>query len=44
MKRETFTYDVAQQRVTVYNMGCLVGMQEKLTKGSVDVLVTSPPY
>ena len=29
---------------TVHNMDCIAGMVEKLKKGSIDVVVTSPPY
>ena len=29
---------------TVHNMDCIAGMADKLEKGSIDVVVTSPPY
>lgn len=36
--------DNARHRFALYNMDCLAGMREKLKPGSVDVVVTSPPY
>lgn len=44
MTSDTFTYEAAQHSITIHNMDCIVGMQEKLKRGSVDVMVTSPPY
>ncbi|RMF85147.1 MAG: site-specific DNA-methyltransferase [Nitrospinota bacterium] len=46
MKRsETlFSYHLNGHRFTLYNLDCIHGMQRWLEKGSVDVVVTSPPY
>lgn len=44
MKSDMLTCETPQHSITVYNMDCIVGMQEKLKRGSVDVMVTSPPY
>jgi len=39
-----FTCERADHRFTVHHADCLTGMPEKLEAGSVDVVVTSPPY
>lgn len=38
------TYRNGRNAFVVYNMDCLTGMEAKLRKRSVDVVVTSPPY
>ncbi|MBI4531409.1 MAG: site-specific DNA-methyltransferase [Candidatus Latescibacteria bacterium] len=39
-----FVHREGRHTFTIYNVDCLAGMKEKLEKGSVDVVVTSPPY
>ena len=39
-----YTCQHADRHLTVYNRDCVAGMSENLEKGSVDVVVTSPPY
>ena len=38
------TYHDPARRLTLHNEDCLVGMHECLAPGSVDVIVTSPPF
>ena len=40
----SFTCERAGHRFAVHHADCLTGMPEKLEPGSVDVVVTSPPY
>lgn len=44
MKNDSFVLEGGQCRFMIFNMDCIAGMREKLEKGSVDVVVTSPPY
>lgn len=37
-------YELGQHAATLHNMDCITGMEQKLDRGSVDVVVTSPPY
>jgi len=39
-----FKLESGEQDYALYNMDCVAGMREKLAPGSVDVVVTSPPY
>ncbi len=39
-----FEYTVGRRASAIYQMDCLAGLKEKLKPGSVDVVVTSPPY
>ncbi len=44
MKNDSFVFASDSCRCMVFNMDCITGMRENLRKGSVDVVVTSPPY
>lgn len=41
---EPVTIHKAGQRLTLYNADCVSGMRAQLPAGSIDVVVTSPPY
>lgn len=43
-RADTFVHEDGSHHFVVYNMDCIAGMRDKLQKGSVDVVVTSPPY
>ncbi len=38
------TFKRGENKIVVYNMDCIEGMRNKIENGSVDVVVTSPPY
>ena len=44
MQDEVFAIRKARQVYTLHNADCISGMRDGLEKGSVDVVVTSPPY
>lgn len=44
MPSDCFSTEKLGRRFTLHNADCIAGMREKLAKGSVDVVVTSPPY
>jgi len=39
-----FEFETPTSHVTIHNTDCIAGMRERLAAGSVDVMVTSPPY
>jgi len=41
---ETLVFKPAQNAITLHLQDCVAGMRERLSDGSVDVVVTSPPY
>lgn len=42
--KPTFRYTADNADITIYEADCIRGMQELLEPGSIDVVVTSPPY
>ena len=44
MAAEDYSTRKAGCRIVLHNMDCIAGMREKLPGGSIDVVVTSPPY
>ncbi|MFP4058179.1 MAG: DNA-methyltransferase [Candidatus Brocadiia bacterium] len=43
-RQEVFRHLAGGWRCTLYNADCVAGMRRRLKPGSVDVVVTSPPY
>ena len=39
-----FSYTANDSRITLNQQDCIVGMQQRVERASVDVVVTSPPY
>src|SRR3989339_134314 len=39
-----FIRNIGGSQIRLYNQDCLTGMRQYVETGSVDVLVTSPPY
>ena len=44
MNNDTTTLTHQEQTYTLYNEDCITGMRTRLAPGSVDAIVTSPPY
>jgi site-specific DNA-methyltransferase (adenine-specific) len=44
MSNDTTTLTHQEQTYTLYNEDCITGMRTRLAPGSVDAIVTSPPY
>ena len=44
MSNDTTTLTHKEQTYTLYNEDCITGMRTRLAPGSVDAIVTSPPY
>lgn len=42
--KEKFKYKIGNHSVKIYNTDCFTGMRKYVQPGSVDVVVTSPPY
>ncbi len=43
-ERSVFELKTPRSRIVLHRGDCLAGMREHLAPGSVDVVVTSPPY
>ncbi len=41
---QIFDKTIGKSRIRIYNEDCLEGMKRRITPGSVDMVVTSPPY
>ena len=41
---ESFFHEVGPSNIRIFNKDCIAGMREDLEPGSVEVVVTSPPY
>ena len=39
-----FEKDIGASHIQLYNMDCVAGMRKHVEDGSIDVVVTSPPY
>ncbi len=44
MDRDTFTLKAGRSLTTIHKADCIAGMPRTLEPGSVDVVITSPPY
>ncbi len=44
MSRKPYVLKTDRSTLSIYNEDCLDGLKERLTSGSADVVVTSPPY